>query len=98
MLFMDPWIEEHSETFLKELHKEVSINHVLYATSLRVIARRMDRDDVLFKYENTSEVVQVHLTWKKNIEDDPNWPRTKVFASIHDCMDQVMIHDSKEFN
>ncbi|SDP22661.1 hypothetical protein SAMN04487897_1512 [Paenibacillus sp. yr247] len=98
MGFKDPWVEEHSETFLHELQKEISINHTLFSVPLRVIARRLDRDDLLFMFEGSTKVVQVHLTWKGKSEDDPNWPKTKVFAIIQDWMNQIMIPDSEEFN
>jgi hypothetical protein len=53
---------------------------------------------VLFMIEKSTKVAQVHLTWKGKSEDDPNWQRTKVFASIQDWIDQVMIPNSEEFS
>lgn len=98
MLFIDPWFEEHYVTFLQELRKEVSTNHVLYDIPMQVIARRMDRDDVLFKFENSAKVAQVHLTWKSNKENDPSYPKTTIHDSILEWRDRVMLPDSREFN
>ncbi len=65
----------------RQLAVEVSPRHVLYGTSVRLIARRDDTDDALFALED-GRVAEVHLTWKSSAEEDPRWPATAVFASL----------------
>ncbi|MFC7677402.1 hypothetical protein ACFQV5_00535 [Paenibacillus sp. GCM10028914] len=83
MKFLEPWIPETSMVFLEELHKEISENHILYGAVLDVIARREDKDEVLYQYKTKPhKCVQVHLTWKMDKEIDSRWPKTRVFNSF----------------
>lgn len=56
----------------RELARELPAGHVLKNCTVRALARRLDRDDVVFELEDGRRCV-VHLTWK--IETDPRWPR-----------------------
>jgi hypothetical protein len=54
-----------------ELARELSKGHPLYGVTLRAVARRGDRDDVLFRTPANGFVV-VHLTWRR--AERPPWP------------------------
>lgn len=41
--------------------------------------------------------VQVHLTWKMDKEIDSRWPKTRVFNSFDDWVNEVMLIDNKEY-
>jgi len=95
---LEPWIPESSTIFLDELNDELPNNHILYGAELTVVARRLDKDEVLFQFqENPNKYVQVHLTWKRDNESNPAWPRFIIFNSLEEWINQVMILDHKEY-
>lgn len=68
----DGWIAcTDGSPFEIEVTRELAKGHPLYGTNLRAVARREDRDDVLFRTESDGFVV-VHLTWKR--AERPPWP------------------------
>lgn len=96
--FLEPWIPERSKAFIEELNKEMAKQHVLYNEELEVVARRTDKDDVLFRFKkSTDKYVQVHLTWKMREENNPHWPRFQIHNSFEDWRNIVMKQDNKEF-
>lgn len=95
---LEPWVPETSRVFLEELHKEVSENHILYGADLVVIARREDRDEVLFQFKaNPEKCVQVHLTWRMDKEIDSRWPKAREYNTFDDWVNEVMLIDNKEY-
>ena len=82
MEFAEPWHEITSEAerkdLSKELRREVSIWHALAWKRPRAIARRQDRDDVLFELGSDRWAI-VHLTWHR--EWNRRWPATRTFES-----------------
>lgn len=69
--------------FEAELRRELPAGHQLHGRALRAIARRDDRDDVLFvPIVPGASVYRVHLTW--SVETDPRWPWTEVYDSVDD--------------
>ena len=77
---------------MKSLIKKTAKQHVLYDEELEVVARRTDKDEVLFRFQkSTDKYVQVHLTWKMREENNPYWPRFEDWRNI------VMKQDNKEF-
>jgi hypothetical protein len=52
----------------------------LFGLSVVALARRYDRDDVLFELAD-GRVAEVHLTWTGKPERDPCWPETTIFGS-----------------
>ncbi|MGG0814872.1 hypothetical protein ABE142_19735 [Paenibacillus alvei] len=65
--FLLPWILETSNLYVDELHKEISEEHILFDQQLAIVARRIDRDDVLFQFVGKpNQYAQVHLTWKRD--------------------------------
>jgi hypothetical protein len=91
--FTEPWhaIEEaHGRKFVEELRRELSPGHSLFGQPIVAVARRFDRDDVLFRVGHSPEhYAVVHLTFQR--EDSLKWPNTKIFESL----DQFMAQDSK---
>jgi hypothetical protein len=81
MEYLPPWYATAEASLVAELKRELCIGHVLMGREVQVLARRQDRDDVLFALcDEPGQVAMVHLTF--NRETNPNWPRTEVFASI----------------
>jgi hypothetical protein len=64
------------EAWERELRKEVTSSHVLYGFEAKLIARRYDSDDALYKLDD-GRVARVHLTWKQAEEIGPRWPRLR---------------------
>ena len=62
-----------------ELHRELPAGHVLVGRTVRAIARRDDRDDVLFQ-DSDGSIFFVHLTYA--VETDPQWPFTKTYDNL----------------
>ncbi len=85
--FINPWIaiDEDTEKLVIELRRELTDGHLLWNRNVRPIARRIDRDDVLFEIvEDPPCYAIVHLTWKGGRESNPEWPTTKLFADIQE--------------
>jgi hypothetical protein len=86
--FMLPWEPVDDGSGLEaELAKEIGKLHPLYGKTLRAVAKRIDRDDVIFAGPDC--VALVHLTWSSKQETDPRWPSTYVFTSIDELAGQL---------
>jgi len=85
-----PWValsHEDSDTLVRELEKELSPDHELYYAPIRhALARRADRDDVLYASDDGVWYL-VHLTWKK--ETSPEWPRYDEFPTLQEAVDEI---------
>lgn len=84
-------------SFEAELARELPADHVLSGRIVTALARRLDRDDFLFRLDDGS-FAQVHLTW--SVEADPRWPGTEMYSSFGDwersvAADQVWISDDE---
>jgi len=94
-----PWWpvpEEHNAGTIAELHREMSVGHILFGRSVQTVGRRQDCDDVLFYLgESTPQFAVVHLTYAK--ETRPEWPETKLFDTLEDWIEQCMIPDAGDF-
>ncbi|WP_438449494.1 hypothetical protein [Gorillibacterium sp. sgz5001074] len=96
--FLEPWKREESEIYKHELLKELSGSHILKDKEVFIVARRIDRDDVLFKLQtNPVKYAQVHLTWKGKIEEDNKWPRTNIYDSFEEWVNTIMLIDNLEY-
>ena len=97
--YLEPWVEltDPSERtrFEEELRREVCQGHVLFDRSARALARRVDRDDVLFEISGGPTVAAVHLTYSR--ETLPDWPATEVFESLKEFEGQRMLDDQREY-
>jgi hypothetical protein len=78
-----------------ELGRELAPLHPLHGRSLRAIARRPDRDDVLFEELSDATVHWVHLTW--HVEKDPQWPRAESYRSLEEFRDRWPREELEEF-
>ena len=82
----DGWIllsENSARTMKEELHREICNEHILHGKVVYAIARREDRDDVLFSVKDIeTPLCTVHLTWSQ--ESKPDWPFVTFFASKYD--------------
>jgi predicted CopG family antitoxin len=81
--YLEPWILiDNGEIYETELCKEVSQGHLLFQIKVKAIARRRDRDDVLFEMKsNQYSFALVHITWSGKKEKDIKWPYTEFFKT-----------------
>jgi hypothetical protein len=93
----EPWYWT-SMDLTGQLSKELSDSHILFAKSLKTIARRQDNDDVLFQIENDDfKYAVVHLTWSKEKQTDIRWPATKLYKNWDDLYKNRLLVDSAGF-
>ena len=102
--FNEPWellddLDLPSPTKLDtELSRTLAPGHVLEGNTFCAVARRFDRDDVLFHITSPEELYAVvHLTWATSRETDPAWPRTEIFATLDDFVNNRMKPDIEMF-
>jgi hypothetical protein len=93
MEWLSPWESvSNSDELRAELARECGLLHPLRGTAVTAIARRIDRDDVLFRLDDGSfRVALVHLTYRKEV--GPNWPHTVFFANVEASSAAVMSVD-----
>ena len=90
-----PWrklcaLPDEAQRLSAELSSELSPHHVLFGVKATAIARRIDRDDVLFGIaKGSAPLAMVHLSWRK--EADPRWPSTKLFTSWNEWVRTEML-------
>jgi hypothetical protein len=99
--WLEPWqrLEASGDAFVRELHKEVPARHVLHGLSVIAVARRIDRDDVLFATPDpTKPLAVVHLTWAGRTESDPQWPYTTLYESWRDWTERCLVPDHEEYS
>lgn len=94
---LEPWqITANPSFYETELKKEVSFFHPLNWKKVRAIAKRIDRDDVLFEVLNGKlKYAVVHLTWKK--ESTWKWPSTKFYKDWQDVYVNCIVGDNKSW-
>jgi hypothetical protein len=84
------WLEPWVPTGLgaeKELEKEVGAGHVLFQRKCTPIARRIDRDEILFLVQNSDGLhAAVHLTWSGKKELDTHFPKTILYQKLEDWL------------
>lgn len=64
----DPWwmiSKSMSESLNGELEKELSPKHILYGKETVAVARREDKDDVIYWINKLNKYAVVHLTYSK---------------------------------
>lgn len=91
-----PWmsVTDAADALGAELRKEVSRRHVLYGRDCVAIARRVDCDDVLFQLDDGAFAV-VHLTFFGEQDRYSDFPWTRIFPSIGEFVEKVMIPDAR---
>jgi len=94
-----PWVaissEQQRRSLEQELSREIGPDHVLAGKTTRALARRSDRDDVLFETAGLGFAV-VHLTWSGHREATAGWPRTELFSSLDEWRAKRMNRDHEE--
>jgi len=95
MVFLEPWYAVSDPDLVSELQRELVPGHLLFGKDVTAVARRQDRDDVLYALcDGTKRMAVVHLTHAR--ESDAKWPSTTIFASI-DAWKHSMEADSEQF-
>jgi hypothetical protein len=95
--WLDPW-EATSAGLEMELEKEISQNHPLFGLKVTSVARRIDKDDVLFYLpDSIPSLAKVHLTWKGSVEINPRLPRTTFYRDVADWIEKGMMKDHLEY-
>ncbi len=91
---LTPWApidSSDSAKFEDEYAVEIGKAHPLYGVPVKAIARRVDRDDVLFRLlRHLCDYAVVHLTWSGREETDPAWPACQIYADDDDLMEQCI--------
>jgi hypothetical protein len=85
----EAWIAVNGEIAAKlvaELHREMPVSHQLHGLHVRAVARRLDRDAVLYDSEDDAQVFLVHLTW--SMQRDPAGPWTETYRDLDDFCDR----------
>ncbi|KGK90131.1 hypothetical protein [Clostridium sp. HMP27] len=98
--WLEPWEDlcTNPSYFEKEFYNEVGEQHVLYGKRVVAIGRRYDCDEVLFQvHDSKFGFAVVHLTYSKGREDDPKYPKTKVYKDLNDWISKCMISDHLEY-
>jgi hypothetical protein len=98
---LSPWQiisdSTNAEHLVRELSSELSPQHPLHGLKTTAVAKRIDRDDVLFAVDGGSAALAVvHLTWR--MESDPRWPITRLFASWEDWVHNEMLPAHEEYS
>jgi hypothetical protein len=98
--WLAPWapIERAEErgALEAELRLELCAAHPLSRLSAVALARRRDRDDVLYEIDQ-GRVAEVHLTWRQGREPDARWPETTIYESASTWAEHRMRPHHEEF-
>ena len=87
--YKHPWYETDQD-LTKQLKMEIASHHVLADKNVKTIARRDDKDDVLYEIlDKNPTYAIVHLTWKQSKHTDTIWPRTRIFKSLQEVQEQI---------
>ena len=99
--FKLPWVPVSGlerERLEAELSQEICLLHQLAAVDRKVIARRVDTDDVLIEIgPHLCECAQVHLTWSRKTEMNPEVPHTELQATLQDWVAERMLPDHASY-
>ena len=97
--WLEPWCPvENARSLEQELTFEINSNydHPLFGKKAVALARRTDRDDVLFYLTDDKRFAVVHLTW--NSESSPDFPGTWFYSSLEDWVEKCMKPDYEDFH
>ena len=97
MNYLEPWYalgENECAELEAELSRELPAGHVLKSIPVRCLARRQDRDDVLFKIaDGSGRFTTVHLTWQ--VEREPTWPSVVIFQDAEQWLATLQAHHAE---
>jgi hypothetical protein len=90
MKLKDGWTEvdqSFANSAQKELAAEVPSTHQLSGIQAKAVARKEDRDDVLFELQDGSKrVAVVHLTYSGKPEQNKDWPMATLYSSYEEWL------------
>jgi len=98
-MYKEPWCNindypaEHGSNLVTEFAKELNSSHPLYRATVKILAKREDRDDILLEHNN--EYYIVHLTWSGKPEAG-EFPMTKHFPNI-ESLDRKLSEDAEHY-
>jgi len=86
----EPWYPINdvpaARTLADELACELSDGQLLFGVAVEAVARRADRDDVLFRLlDGSGRLAVVHLTWRGQAEPPP-WPVAALYTDETDWL------------
>jgi hypothetical protein len=96
--WLKPWerLEVGGDPFVRELEKEIAVEHVLHGRSATAVGRHIGCDDILFVTDDpTHPLAVVHLTWLGRMEADPRWPHTTLYQSWQDWVERCLLPDHR---
>ena len=94
----EPIDSADSAKFEDEYVAEIGKAHPLYGVPVKTIARRIDRDDVLFQLlRHLCDYAVVHLTWSGREESDAACPACQIYADDDDLMEQCIRPTNQEY-
>ncbi|MBP2655185.1 MAG: hypothetical protein H6Q73_2754 [Firmicutes bacterium] len=85
----DLWLalDNNKDFFKQELYRELCEEHILYGIQVKELARREDRDDVLFLLlDSSNRYAVVHLTWTGKEEKNSYFPATRLYSNFTDVI------------
>jgi hypothetical protein len=92
-----PWVSATAEERARleaELSAEICLLHPLASVDRKVIARRVDSNDVLVEIQpHLCQCAQVRLTWSGRTEMNPEIPHTELQATFDDWIAERMVPD-----
>ena len=95
-VFEEPWEPvEKPQLLLQQLKSEISPGHVLEGKTNRVLACRVDGDDILV--ETRDGYAMVHLTWCKRSRPSLPFPHTVLFASWGEFLEQSYLPERAQW-
>src|SRR5690242_3734850 len=85
--WIDPWVPVSDRgriAYDHELQMELGLDHPLYGVRVKVIARTIHTDDVLFELRDhrIAEFAVVHLTFRGKPESDSQWPSVILYKDL----------------
>ena len=97
MNYLKPWYalaEDECAKLNAQLSRELPVGHVLEGIPVQCIARRQDRDDVLFELKDGSgRLATVHLTWQ--VESKPTWPSAVIYSGLPEWLAAMQVHHAE---
>lgn len=76
----EPWYLTADSCLVAELRRELPRGHALHGLPVTTVARRQDRDEVLYRIDDELDrYAVVHLTYQ--VETQADWPQCTMFAS-----------------
>ena len=100
--FIDPYrdyvdLENSTIDSLKnELSLELHLKHKLFNLEYKLIARKINNDDIILKL-NDGRIAVVHLTWKSNTEIE-GYPITRIYDNEVLFWESEMRKDVLDYN